>query len=251
MNALGVHNNYGFGIPINYKKAVRWYKLAAEEGYLHAISNLGSMYLKGKGVPRDYKEALRLFRLAAEKEDVQALNLLGLMYYEGHGVIKNYKHTFNYHFATTKETEHLVSKYLANISNIEYFINTDENLKEKYFKKSLITVAKSGTISLDLCKNQVPYITIYRLSWLNYFIIKPFIKAKYINIINIMADKEIIPELIQSDCNSKMIISKLDYFFGNKNKLKALVENYNLVLNELSNKNSSKQIADDLIKNLN
>ena len=66
-----------------------------------------------------------------------------------------------------------------------------------------------------------------------------------------MADKEIIPELIQSDCNSKMIISKLDYFFGNKNKLKALVENYNLVLNELSNKNSSKQIADDLIKNLN
>ena len=115
----------------------------------------------------------------------------------------------------------------------------------------MITVAKSGTISLDLCKNQIPYITIYRLSWLNYFIIKPFIKAKYVNIINIIADKEIIPELIQYDCNSKMIISKLDYFFNNNDKLKALVENYNLVLKELSNRESSKQIADDLICNLN
>ena len=166
-------------------------------------------------------------------------------------VIKNYKNTFNYHFAITKETEFLVRKYLKNINNVKFLININENLKEKYLKKSLITVAKSGTISLDLCKNQIPYITIYRLSWMNYFIIKPFVKTKYVNIINIIADKEIIPELIQSDCNSKMIISKLNYFFDNNDKLKSLVENYNLVLKELSNKNSSKQIADDLIDNLN
>ena len=166
-------------------------------------------------------------------------------------VIKNYKNTFNYHFAITKETEFLVRKYLKNINNVKYYININENLKEKYLKNSLITVAKSGTISLDLCKNQIPYITIYRLSWMNYFIIKPFIKAKYVNIINIIADKEIIPELIQFDCNSKMIIAKLDYFFNNNDKLKALVENYNLVLKELSNRDTSKQIADDLIYNLN
>ena len=48
-----------------------------------------------------------------------------------------------------------------------------------------------------------------------------------------------------------MIIAKLDYFFNNNGKLKALVENYNLVLKELSNRESSKQIADDLIYNLN
>jgi hypothetical protein len=48
-----------------------------------------------------------------------------------------------------------------------------------------------------------------------------------------------------------MIISKLDYFFDNNDKLKALVENYNLVLKDLSNKNSSKQVADDLVYNLN
>ena len=51
--------------------------------------------------------------------------------------------------------------------------------------------------------------------------------------------------------NSKNIISKLEEFFQNKNKLRELVNDYSIVLNELSNKNTSKQIADDLIKNLN
>ena len=166
-------------------------------------------------------------------------------------IIKNYNNQFKYHFAVTKETEDMVQKYLRKLKNIEFMINVDEKLKIKYFKNSLITLAKSGTISLDLCKLQVPFITIYKLSWINYFIIKPFVKVKYVNIINIIANKEIIPEFIQGNCNSKKIISKLEEFFKNKEKLKRLVNDYSIILNELSNKNTSQQIADDLIKNIN
>ena len=166
-------------------------------------------------------------------------------------IIKKYNNQFKYHFAVTEGTSDIVRKYLAEFKNITFFINIDEKLKTEYFKNSLVTVAKSGTISLDLCKLQVPFITIYKLSWINYFIIRPFVKVKYINIINIIANKEVIPEFIQGSCNSKNIISKLEEFFQNKNKLSELVNDYSIVLNELSNKNTSKQIADDLIKNLN
>mgnify|MGYP005675348989 CR=1 FL=1 len=48
----------------------------------------------------------------------------------------------------------------------------------------------------------------------------------------------------------KKIIFKLEEFFQNKNKLKELVNDYSIILNELSNKNTSKYIADDLIKNI-
>ena len=166
-------------------------------------------------------------------------------------IIKKYNNQFKYHFAVTEGTSDIVREYLVDFKNITFFINTDEKLKTEYFKNSLVTVAKSGTISLDLCKLQVPFITIYKLSWINYFIIKPFVKVKYINIINIIANKKIIPEFIQGNCNSKNIISKLEEFFQNKNKLRDLVNDYSIVLKELSNKNTSKQIADDLIKNLN
>ena len=102
-----------------------------------------------------------------------------------------------------------------------------------------------------MCRLQVPFITIYKLSWLNYIIIKPFVKVRYVNIINIIANKQIVPEFIQNNCNSKKIISKIDEFFANKNKLKELVDGYSDILKELSNKNTSRKIADDIIQNLN
>ena len=166
-------------------------------------------------------------------------------------IIKYYNNKYKYHFAVTKETEDIVREYLFKLKNNDFFINVDENQKKDFLKNSLITIAKSGTVSLDLCKLQVPFITIYKLSWMNYFIIKPFVKVKYVNIINIIANKEVVPELIQSNCNSKKIIAKLEDFFKNKSKLKKLIDDYNIVLNELSNKDSSKQIADDLIRNIN
>ena len=166
-------------------------------------------------------------------------------------IIKKYNNQFKYHFVVNKDTADIVREYLVELKNIIFFVNIDEKLKIEYLKNSLVTVAKSGTISLDLCKLQVPFITIYKLSWLNYFIIRPLVKTKYINIINIIANKQIIPEFIQGNCNSKKIISKLEEFFQNKDKLKELVNDYSVILNELSNKNTSKQIADDLIKNLN
>ena len=166
-------------------------------------------------------------------------------------IIKKYNNQFKYHFVVTKDTADIVREYLVELKNIIFFVNIDEKLKIEYLKNSLVTIAKSGTISLDLCKLQVPFITIYKLNWLNYFIIRPLVKTKYINIINIIANKQIIPEFIQGNCNSIKIISKLEEFFQNKDKLKELVNDYSVILNELSNKNTSKQIADDLIKNLN
>ena len=46
---------------------MKWYRLAAEQGYTVAQSNLGWMYRKGKGVPQDYKTTVKWYRLAAEQ----------------------------------------------------------------------------------------------------------------------------------------------------------------------------------------
>ena len=48
----------GQGVKQNYKEAVKWYQVAAEQGLAQAQHNLGVMYSKGEGVPRDDKEAI-------------------------------------------------------------------------------------------------------------------------------------------------------------------------------------------------
>ena len=67
-------------------EAVRWFRLAAEQGHAKAQFYLGLMYRTGKGVPQDYVEAARWFRLAAEQGDAKAQYSLGVMYGTGLGV---------------------------------------------------------------------------------------------------------------------------------------------------------------------
>ena len=80
-------------------------------------------------------------------------------------------------------------------------------------KYSIFAIAKSGTISLEISNAKVPSIIIYKMNVINYLIVKMLVKVKFANIINIAANEEIIPELIQSNCNSKNIYNKIDNFF--------------------------------------
>ena len=57
----------GQGLNQDYKEAVKWYRLSAEQGYADGQSNLGIMYAEGRGVTQDYLRAQMWFNLAASK----------------------------------------------------------------------------------------------------------------------------------------------------------------------------------------
>ncbi len=67
--------NTGQGVPQDYAEAVRWWRLAAEQGHVSAQNNLGTMYRSGQGVPQDYVEAHKWLNLAAAQgEDLARKN---------------------------------------------------------------------------------------------------------------------------------------------------------------------------------
>ena len=68
---------------------MRWYRLAADQGYAYAQYNLGVMYENGQGVPQDYAEAVRWYRLAADQGYATAQTNLGYMYDNGQGVLQD------------------------------------------------------------------------------------------------------------------------------------------------------------------
>ena len=51
----------------DFKEAVKWYRLSAEQGHSSAQYNLGVMSGRGQGVPQDLKEEVRWYRLSAEQ----------------------------------------------------------------------------------------------------------------------------------------------------------------------------------------
>jgi hypothetical protein len=58
----------GQGVPQNYVEAVKWFRLAADQGAAAAQYNVGHMYDKGYGVTKDDVEATRWWQLAADQD---------------------------------------------------------------------------------------------------------------------------------------------------------------------------------------
>ena len=125
---------------------------------------------------------------------------------------------------------------------------SDDKIKSEVLKKSIFAVAKSGTVSLEICNFKIPSIIIYKMSSLNFFIVKSLVKVKFANIINIAADKEIIPELLQSKCNSKNIFNTVNYLLSDKNSLNQQVAQTQEIIDKFRT-NKSSEIASSVLLN--
>ncbi len=148
-----------------------------------------------------------------------------------------------YVFHSTIEYSQLMQSFVkeSNLSNCE--IVSDDKIKSHILQKSVFAVAKSGTVSLEICNAKIPSIILYKMGLINFLIVKSLVKTKYANIINFAADEEVIPELLQSSFNSKNIFKYVDSFLDNPNKIKEQVEKVQTVLNKLKTKKSSSELA--------
>lgn len=76
--------------PPDHEAAVKWFRLAAEQGDVPAERYLGVMYANGQGVARDDKEAVKWYGRAAENGDADAQASLAAMYSAARGTSQNY-----------------------------------------------------------------------------------------------------------------------------------------------------------------
>jgi len=150
-------------------------------------------------------------------------------------------------FHATDENKELIVNFLKNNSLTNSQVISDENIKSQILSNSIFAVAKSGTISLEICNANVPSIIIYKINMINYLIMKFLVKVKFANIINIINNKEIIPELLQGECNAKEIYSSVVYFLKNPQLMKDQVNNYNKTLNDIRSKSSSSTEASSVL----
>jgi hypothetical protein len=85
-HALGERYAYGRGVPRNDPEAIKWFRLAAEQGHAEAQYKLGVMFDKGLGTSENPREALHWYTQAAAQGHGGAENNLGHLYHKGRGV---------------------------------------------------------------------------------------------------------------------------------------------------------------------
>ena len=83
----------------------------------------------------------------------------------------------------------------------------DPTDRYKAMKLAPFALAKSGTTGLELAIAECPHVIAYKMTPVTWTIVKKFVKTKYAHIVNIMEDREIIPECIQDQCNAEDIMN--------------------------------------------
>ena len=108
---------------------------------------------------------------------------------------------------------------------------------------STAAIVTSGTATLETALFKVPQLVCYKTSWFSYIIGRLLIRdLKYISLVNIILDKQVVTELIQGDCNRKNLVIELQKILNQKNT-SSMLTNYNILHKKLGGKGASKKTA--------
>ena len=129
--------------------------------------------------------------------------------------------------------------------NIKFISNKTYDL----LKNATAALVTSGTATLETALFKVPEVVCYKGSWASYQIAKRIITLKYISLVNLIMDEEVVTELIQENFTTKNIKKELTKILE-PNYQKQLLGKYDLLEKKLGGIGASKKTAGLIIKDL-
>jgi lipid-A-disaccharide synthase len=111
-------------------------------------------------------------------------------------------------------------------------------------------VVTSGTATLETALFRVPQIVVYRTSTFTYAIAKRLIKVQFISLVNLIAGKEVVKELIQDDFSVKKIKAELHMIFSNTLYKGEMMQGYDLVAQRIGEGSASETTAQMILDSM-
>ena len=135
-------------------------------------------------------------------------------------------------------------KFITN-DNIKFISNKTYSLLQ-IATAALVT---SGTATLETALFKVPQIVCYKANKISYEIAKRIITLKFISLVNLIMDKEVVKELIQDKLNAKNLASELDKIISGKSR-EIILKQYVILEQKLGGKGASQKTANGIISSI-
>ncbi|OOG71789.1 lipid-A-disaccharide synthase [Algoriphagus sp. A40] len=111
-------------------------------------------------------------------------------------------------------------------------------------------VVTSGTATLETALFRVPQIVVYRTSSVSYMIAKNLIRVPFISLVNLIAGKEVVKELIQDDFSVEKLREELNRIFTNVVYKGGILQGYDLIQERIGEGSASERTAKLLLDSL-
>ena len=195
-------------------------------------------------IPKD-KKIISLFP-GSRKSEVTVLLPILLDFIK---LMNNKNNNYSFVIHATEENKNFIINQINNSTLDNIDVISDENIKLQILSNSVFAVSKSGTVSLQISNCNVPSIIIYKLSYINFMIFKLLVNVKFANIINIINNREVIPELLQNECNAKEIFNTVMYFLKNPDLIKKQLSDCKKTIDGIKSKTSSSNESALILSN--
>ena len=136
-------------------------------------------------------------------------------------------------------------KQFLTTQNVKFVSNKTYDL----LSISTAALVTSGTATLETALFKVPEVVCYKGNWISYQIAKRIITLKYISLVNLIMDKQVVTELIQDDCNPKRIKEELAKLLEINHRNHVLVE-YDILESKLGGIGASQKTAQLIVKEI-
>jgi lipid-A-disaccharide synthase len=123
------------------------------------------------------------------------------------------------------------------------------NQTYQLLKHSEAALVTSGTATLETALFGVPEVVCYKGGAISYLIARQLIKVKYISLVNLIMDKEIVKELIQNELNEKNLKTELDKLLETSSR-KRLLDDYAILKGKLGGEGASAKAAELMLSYL-
>ena len=122
-------------------------------------------------------------------------------------------------------------------------IETIKGSVVEVFRQSQMLVAASGTVTLEAALYGIPMVIVYKVSPLSYWLGKRLIKVKHIGIVNLIVQKELLPELIQDNASPQTIAETVSAMINNQERLKQIEKELLSIKDLLGGAGASDRVA--------
>lgn len=108
----------------------------------------------------------------------------------------------------------------------------------------------SGTATLEAAIHRLPQVVCYKAGTISYHIAKRLVKIKYISLVNLIMDREVVTELIQKDFNKSKLQDELEKINIGGTSRENILSDYALLYDKLGGKGASEKIATSMLKSV-
>ncbi len=135
--------------------------------------------------------------------------------------------------------------YLKLIGNAD--VRLVENQTYELLQNASAALVTSGTATLETALLSVPEVVCYKANRLSYIIAKNLIRVKFICLVNLVMDKEVVKELIQDDLNEANLVQELESLLQDSKKQRRILDDLDQLKHKLGNEGASEKAAEVIV----